>query len=81
MSMSIAEAKSQFSAVLERAAAGEEITVTKHGRPFAKIGPTNQKTEADPRELLRQMRDLRDREGATLGDLTLKELREEGRKY
>ena len=33
------EAKTHLSALLEKAAAGEEILVTKHGKPFAKIVP------------------------------------------
>lgn len=81
MSMSIAEAKSQFSSVIERAAGGEEVTITKHGKPVAKIVPIVAHDPARVRELFRKMTELRDREGATLGDLTWKELRDEGRKY
>lgn len=81
MSMSIAEAKSQFSAVIERAAAGEEVTITKHGKPVAKVVPV--RTERD-REKARAAFDaiikLRDKSGATLGGLSWKELRDEGRK-
>lgn len=81
MSISVAEAKSQLSAVFERAAAGEEIVVTKHGKPFVKIVPTDKSAGTDPKELLRRIIELRNREGATMGDLTWKELRDEGRKY
>ncbi|WP_157014335.1 type II toxin-antitoxin system Phd/YefM family antitoxin [Mesorhizobium xinjiangense] len=37
--VSVAEAKARFSQLLERAAAGEEIHVTKHGKPYAKFAP------------------------------------------
>ncbi len=37
--VNIYEAKSQFSALVERAAAGEEIIVAKAGRPMAKLVP------------------------------------------
>jgi len=34
---SLYEAKTQLSALVERAAAGEEIVITKHGKPMAKL--------------------------------------------
>ncbi len=37
--INIYEAKSQFSALVERAAAGEEIIVAKAGKPMAKLVP------------------------------------------
>jgi prevent-host-death family protein len=33
------EAKTQFSRLVERAAAGEEIIISKAGRPIARLGP------------------------------------------
>jgi prevent-host-death family protein len=38
-SFSVREAKAHFSALLERAAGGEEITITWHGRARARILP------------------------------------------
>jgi prevent-host-death family protein len=79
MSMSIAEAKSQFSSVVERAAAGEEITITKHGKPLAKIVPVAQTHDQDrARRAFERMRELR--KGVTLGDLSVREMIEEGRR-
>ena len=40
---SIAEAKAQFSKLLRRAAAGEEITITKWGVPVARLVPIRKK--------------------------------------
>jgi prevent-host-death family protein len=40
---SIIEAKSQFSKLLRRAAAGEEVTITKWGVPVARLVPVGAK--------------------------------------
>jgi prevent-host-death family protein len=37
--VSIAQAKSQFAALVARAEAGERIVVTRNGRPVAALGP------------------------------------------
>lgn len=39
MNVTVAEVKANLSEILRKAAAGEEITVTKHGKPYVKIGP------------------------------------------
>lgn len=72
------EAKSQFSALLERAAAGEEITITKHGRPVARLVPVAAADREVARKAFEQMRELR--KGMTTGGLDLVALRDEGRR-
>jgi prevent-host-death family protein len=37
--VSIAKAKAEFAALVSRAEAGEQIVVTRHGRPVACLGP------------------------------------------
>jgi prevent-host-death family protein len=37
--MNLYEAKTHFSALVDRAAAGEEFIISKNGRPLAKLGP------------------------------------------
>ncbi len=37
--VSLYEAKSQLADLVDRAAAGEEIVISKHGVPFAKLVP------------------------------------------
>lgn len=37
MEIGVAEAKPMFSELLRRANAGEEVVVTRHGRPYARI--------------------------------------------
>jgi antitoxin (DNA-binding transcriptional repressor) of toxin-antitoxin stability system len=34
---SVAEAKDQFSRLVDRALAGEEVTITRHGKPVAEL--------------------------------------------
>jgi prevent-host-death family protein len=71
------DAKAQFSALLDRAAAGEEIVVTKHGKPVAKIVAVEKAATVDPKALLERMRMGRT---ATLGGIDWKELRDAGRR-
>lgn len=37
--ITVSDAKTHFSQLVERAAAGEEIIITKAGRPMARLGP------------------------------------------
>lgn len=43
--MSVREAKAQFSALVSRAAEGEEITIAWHGRPRARLTPLRTESE------------------------------------
>jgi prevent-host-death family protein len=43
------EAKTHLSRLIDRAAAGEEIVITRHGRPVARLGPVAER--AKPRTL------------------------------
>jgi prevent-host-death family protein len=79
MSMSIAEAKSQFSAVIDKAVAGEETLITRHGKPVARIVPV--RTEHDRERARKAFEEIKKlRQGITLGGLDIKALREEGRR-
>jgi prevent-host-death family protein len=72
------EAKTRLSALLERVARGEEITITRHGRPVARLVPVAATPErarlADTVARLKAFR-----RGRRLGDLSLKDLIEAGR--
>lgn len=58
------EAKTHFSALLERAERGEEITITRRGKAVAKIVPV--KKQADPAQVRKVLARLR-AEGKKLG--------------
>lgn len=46
--MSVAEAKARFSAVLAAVEAGEEIVITRRGKAVARLVPGRPKSAADP---------------------------------
>lgn len=46
-SISVAEAKSRFSALLAEVEAGEEIAVTRHGKVVARLVPDHPRMAAD----------------------------------
>lgn len=46
------EAKTHFSALLEEIEQGNEITITKHGRPVAKLVPVGDRQRMTPREAI-----------------------------
>ncbi len=74
------EAKTHLPRLLVRVQKGETITITKHGRPIAKIVPA-----ADAKQSLaaavEEMLAFRDENGPVLGDdVTVRELIEERRR-
>ena len=73
------EAKTHLSELLERVEAGEEITITKHGTPVAKLVPAKKKTTPQERAAaIARIRQLS--QGLSLGGLKIKDLIAEGRK-
>ena len=47
---SLYQAKTGLSALVDRAARGEEIVITKHGKPLAKLGPVEQRNVVPKRK-------------------------------
>ena len=76
----IFEAKNRLSELVERAARGEEIVITRRGQPVARLVPPPVPNAADQaRSLAARIR--KSRAGQTLGDgLRLRDLVEEGRR-
>jgi prevent-host-death family protein len=73
------EAKTHLSALLEKVEAGEEITITKHGSPVAKLVPVKKKTTAKERQAaIQRMQKLGQK--LRLGRFKIKDLIAEGRK-
>ena len=73
------EAKTHLSELLEKVEAGEEIIITKHGTPVAKLVPV--KKEASTEERLAAIQRIQKlATGLSLGGLKTKDLIREGRR-
>ena len=73
------DAKTHLSALVERVAQGEEITITKHGVPVAVLIPAVDRRRKDPRKIADRLRALR--QGIRLEGITIRQLIEEGGPY
>jgi prevent-host-death family protein len=74
------EAKTHLPQLLERVARGEEFTITKHGKPVAKLVPTSPaKPKPDVGAAVEAMKQFR--KGRTLGGLSIRDMIEEGRRF
>ena len=73
------EAKTHLSELLEKVEGGEEITITKHGAPVAKLVPV--KKEVRPEERVAAIERIQKlASGLSLGELKVKDLISEGRR-
>lgn len=73
------EAKTHLPKLLDRAAHGECITITRRGKPIAMLVPIEAKSEPSPAEAVSRLRSLR--VGHTWGkSMSIKEAVEEGRR-
>lgn len=77
------EAKTKFSELLERVSQGEEITITKHEKPVARLVPFEKPSQVELAKLLQQMADFRGRHPLNpkvLEPVSYRELIDGGRK-
>jgi prevent-host-death family protein len=78
VTVGVFEAKTHLSALLDRVAAGEEVVITRHGKPIARLVAPHRADRARANEAFANLRALR--KGTTLGGLAWKELRDAGRR-
>jgi len=71
------EAKTHLPRLLNEVERGESVTITRHGRPVARLVPI-QNPQPTPAEAIEAIRKFR--KGHTLGGLKIKDLINEGRK-
>jgi prevent-host-death family protein len=73
------EAKTHFSELLEKVAAGEEFTITRHGTPIARLVPIAQEhSRHERRAAIERITALRER--LSLDGLEIRDLIREGRR-
>lgn len=71
-------AKTHLAELLDQVERGEEITITRHGRPIARLTPVQPRDDAATRAAIDGI--LRGRRGNRLRGTSLKELIEDGRR-
>jgi prevent-host-death family protein len=73
------EAKTYFSALLERVLKGERITITRHGTPVARLVPVQPASRRDREQVIRELEEFG--RGRSLKGVSIRELIEQGRRH
>lgn len=73
------EAKTHLPQLLERVAKGEQITITKHGVPIAKLIPARPEKPRNLKGVIAKLREFRDHH--PLKGLSIRKMIEEGRRF
>ncbi len=79
VSVGVYEAKTNLARLLEQVAQGEQITITKHGVPVARLVPANSQELLGRHAAIARLQELS--QGLTLDGLSLKDMIAEGRQY
>jgi prevent-host-death family protein len=74
------EAKNRLSELLVAVENGEEVTITKHGRPVAKLVPVSTRDPARIAAAIAELRELRKHVHLGAGE-TVRDLIDAGRRY
>ncbi|MCI0681059.1 MAG: type II toxin-antitoxin system prevent-host-death family antitoxin [Gemmataceae bacterium] len=74
------EAKTHLPELLERVEHGENILITRRGTPVALLTQPPQKSGRDVRQVVEDMLAYRNRQNRTTGDLSIRQMIEQGRK-
>lgn len=72
------EAKTHFSALLDQVEKGEQIIITKHGHPIAKLVPAKTRDQERIKLAIQRLKEFS--QSNRLGGLDWKKLRDEGRR-
>jgi prevent-host-death family protein len=76
------EAKTHLPQLLDRVESGEAITITRHGKPVARLVPAGgEKAERDVQELIEEFISYSTNQGRTLGGISVRAMIEEGRRF
>lgn len=83
MNVGVYEAKTHLPALLRRVARGERVTITRHGKPVAELGPANTADNTSLREAVARLDALREDRPVGRQPLSTAEIlraRDEGRR-
>jgi prevent-host-death family protein len=75
------EAQALLPQLLARVAQGEEILITEGGKPVARLVPSRAPELPDVKKVIEELKAYSSRQARTLGDLTFREMIDEGRQY
>ncbi len=73
------EAKTHLPSLLDEVSKGATIVITKHGVPVARLIPPDDAAHPDVDEVIAALHEFR--QGKTLGELSIRDLIEMGRRY
>jgi len=73
------EAKTHLPQLLQRVISGEQITITRHGVPIARLVPVVPEMRHDLKATVEAIRQFRN--GRMLGHLSIREMIREGRRF
>ena len=76
--VSIAEAKARFSELVDRAAAGETVRITRRGKPVARLVPESKKKKRIDVDALRRLTDTSPWQPVSAGEF-IRQMRDEDR--
>ena len=74
------EAKTNLPSLLDRVQRGELITITRHGKPVARLVPVEEHDRQKIAQAMEEIKKLR-KENRLGEDLTIRQLIEEGRRF
>lgn len=74
------QAKTHLPELLERVERGEKIVITRRGIPVALLTQPPEKATRDVRTIVEAMLAYRDQQKRTIGNLTIRDMIEEGRR-
>ncbi len=77
--LGVYDAKTHLARLLDEVEKGESITITRHGRPVARLVPVPGRRKRSVAETIAAIRESR--KGNRLDGLTVRELIEEGRRH
>jgi prevent-host-death family protein len=75
------EARTHLSELLDQVARGKKVLITRRGRPAALLTPPPAESKKDVRQVIEEFKAYSRRQGRTLGDLSIREMIEEGRRF